>query len=222
METKHRILLYKTALAPIIFGVLLFVPAGSLRFWQAWVYCFLFGAAVLLIVLYFLKKDPAILDRRSKLREKEPAQKIILPLFQLGYYGLHIFAGFDHRFHWSNVSTSLVLFSDLLVLFSLVATFFVLKVNSYASSIITVEKGQPVITTGPYALVRHPLYAGSLPMILFTPLALGSAWGLLFSVVLLVLLVLRLLHEERFLVENLPGYREYCQKTRYHLLPYLW
>jgi len=222
MDTKQRNILYKTALSLVIIGVLLFVPAGSLAFWQAWVYCLMFGTAAIGMVLYFIKKDPALLERRSAMWEKESSQKIIMVSFQVSYYGLHIFAGLDHRFRWSHISAPLVLFSDLIVLLSLFAAFFVLKTNSYASSIITVEKGQQVITTGPYAIVRHPMYAGALPMLVFLPLALGSAWGLIFSVALIVLVVLRLLDEERFLTENLSGYPEYCQKTRYRLLPYIW
>lgn len=222
MDAKQRGIVYKTALNIVFMGILLFVPAGTLAYWQAWVYSLLFVVVTILIIRYFLKNDPAILERRSTMRENDPAQKIIIPIFLFCYYGLHVFAGFDHRFHWSHVSALLVLFSDVLILASFVAVFFVLKENSYASTTITVEKDQPVISTGPYALVRHPMYAGSLPLLVFTPLALGTAWGLIFSVALLVLLIFRLLNEERFLLENLPGYREYCQKTRYRLLPYIW
>ncbi len=222
MDAKQQSMLLKTALAPVIFGVLLFVPAGSLAFWQAWVYCLMFDATAFLIVRYFLKKDPALLDRRSKMREQETSQQIIMVLFYCFYCGMHVFAGFDHRFQWSHVSAPLVILSDLVILLSFVAICFVLQENSYASSTITVEKGQQVITTGPYAIVRHPLYAGALPMIVSTPLALGSAWGLLFSAALIVLLVFRLLDEERYLLEHLPGYPEYTQKTRYRLIPCLW
>ena len=116
----------------------------------------------------------------------------------------------------------LVIAANAIVLSGYIFIFFVLRENSYASRIIEVEKGQKVISTGPYAIVRHPMYLGVLLMLLFTPLALGSYWALIFFLPLFPLIVFRLLNEEEVLLRELPGYEEYCQKTRYRLFPFIW
>uniref|UniRef100_I2Q0F8 Isoprenylcysteine carboxyl methyltransferase (ICMT) family protein n=1 Tax=Desulfovibrio sp. U5L TaxID=596152 RepID=I2Q0F8_9BACT len=222
MANTQTSLYVRTGLALVFMAFLLFVPAGTLAYWQAWVYWLLFGGIAAASIGYFSKRDPALLERRSSMREKEASQKCIMAAFIAAYYGLHAFAGLDRRFGWSTVPTWLVLVADLFFLLSFVLIFFVLRANSFASSTITVEKDQPVITTGPYALVRHPMYAASLPMLIFLPLALGTAWGLFFSALMIGLLVPRLLYEERFLRKNLPGYEAYCRQTRFRLLPGLW
>ena len=128
----------------------------------------------------------------------------------------------DHRFHWSDVAIHFILVGDIFVLLGLLIVFLVFKENSYAAGVIEVGKEQKVISTGPYALVRHPMYTGALLMLCFVPLALGSWWGLVFILPMFVVIVLRLLEEEKFLLKNLPGYNEYCQTTRYRLVPFIW
>ncbi len=222
MATTEKSLLVRTALTLAGMGLLLFAPAGTLAYWQAWLYLVLFGGVAVANIRYFSRKDPALLERRASLREREASQKVIMAGFMVGYYGLHAFAGFDRRFHWSTVPAWLVLVADGFFLLSFALVFLVLKENSYAGSTITVEADQRVVTTGPYAVVRHPMYAASLPMLVSLPLALGTAWGLFFSAFMIGLIVCRLLAEERYLLAHLPDYAAYCQKTRHRLLPGLW
>ena len=154
--------------------------------------------------------------------EKEPAQKIIMTITSIGFLLLMVVPGFDYRWHWSAVPQWLVLAADGCIVASFVILFVVMKQNSYAAATIRVEADQPVISTGVYALVRHPMYAGALPLLVFTPLALGSYWALLVLIPLLPVLIWRLIDEERFLSRNLPGYDEYCRQTRYRLIPGVW
>ncbi len=217
--------LFGLAQLVIILGVLLFVPAWSVDFWQAWVFLFVFSIAVTAITLYFLKNDPKLIEGRLKAgpsAEKETTQKIIQAFASLFFILLIVVPALDHRFHWSEVPIHFVLVGDIFVLLGLLIVFLVFKENSYAAGVIEVGKEQKVISTGPYAIVRHPMYTGALLMLCFVPLALGSWWGLVFVFPMFVVIVLRLLDEEKFLSKNLPGYKEYCQKTRYRLVPFVW
>jgi protein-S-isoprenylcysteine O-methyltransferase Ste14 len=213
---------FRFIMAPIFMGLMLFLPAGSLNYWQAWIYCAVLFIPVLFVVLYFLKKDPELLERRMRFREKEETQKTIQKLGFIIFFIGFLIPGLDYRYQWSNVPVQLVIVSNIIVLSGYLFVFFVLRENSYASRIIEVEKGQKVISTGPYAIVRHPMYLGVLLMLLFTPLALGSYWALIFFLPLLPIIVLRLLNEEEVLFRELPGYNEYCRKTKYHLVPFVW
>lgn len=203
-------------------GLMLFLPAGSLDFWQAWIYLAVLIIPVSIVVFYFLKYDPELLERRMRLKEKEEKQKTIVKLGIIIFFIGFIIPGLDYRYHWSNVPVYLVIAANAFVLSGYIFFFLVFRENSYASRIIEVEKGQQVITTGPYAIVRHPMYLGVLVMYLFTPLALGSYWAIIFFLPLIPLLVSRLLNEEEVLLRELPGYGEYCQKMRYHLIPFIW
>jgi protein-S-isoprenylcysteine O-methyltransferase Ste14 len=154
--------------------------------------------------------------------EQRPTQKIIMAITLVGFVSLLVLPGLDHRWHWSAVPLWLVLAANAGVVLSFVVFFIVLKQNSYAASTIRVETGQPVVSTGAYAIVRHPLYSGALLFLLFTPLALGSCWTLLVLIPVIPVLAWRLLDEERFLQQNLPGYAEYCRATRFRLIPWIW
>jgi protein-S-isoprenylcysteine O-methyltransferase Ste14 len=209
---------------PIFFALLL-APAGTLNYWQAWVYGILFTATAIGIGVYFLKKDPKAVARRMDVgprAEQEPAQKIIMTLVLVGFILLIVVPGFDHRWHWSSVPAWLSVIANVLVVLGLLGTAVVLRQNAYAASTIRVEAGQPVASTGLYAIVRHPMYSAALLILGFTPLALGSYWALLLIVPLIGVLAWRLLDEERFLVRNLPGYARYRQRTRYRLVPGVW
>ncbi len=135
---------------------------------------------------------------------------------------LLVVPGLDYRWHWSNVPTWLVLVANGAIVLSFVIFFVVLKQNSYAASTITVEPGQPVVSTGVYGVVRHPMYAGALLLIGAIPLALGSYWGLLVALAALPALIWRLLDEERILARDLPGYVDYCRRVRHRLIPFVW
>jgi len=203
-------------------GLMLFLPAGSLDYWQAWIYCGVLFIPMSVVVFYFFKYDPELLERRMRMREKDEKQKTIQIFGIIIFFSGFIMCGLDYRYHWSNVPVYLVIAANAIVLSGYIFVFLVLRENSYASRIIEVEKGQKVITTGPYAIVRHPMYLGVLVMYLFTPFALGSYWAIIFFLPLFPLLVSRLLNEEEKLLSELPGYKEYCQKTRYHLIPFIW
>ena len=217
--------LLRSALSVLFTAVLLFAPAGTFAYWQAWLYGFVFIAGTTALSVYFLKHDPELVRRRMRVgpkAETESAQKIIMVLIFSGFLLLIIVPSLDHRWHWSAVPVWLVLFANGLVALSFGAFFVVMKKNSYAASTITVEAGQPVVSTGLYGVVRHPMYSGALLLLFFTPLALGSYRGLLVGVAMLPALIWRLLDEERFLKLNLPGYAEYCRKVRYRLVPGTW
>jgi protein-S-isoprenylcysteine O-methyltransferase Ste14 len=206
-------------------SALLFIPAGTLDYWQAWTFLAIYFAASLTITLYLMKKDPELLGRRMSggpAAEKEAAQKIIMILASLGFIGLLVVPALDRRFAWSHMPLSVALAGDVLVLLGFFAVFLVFKENTFSSAIIEVTPGQKVITTGPYALVRHPMYAGALVMLVGIPIALGSWWGLLVIVAMKPALIWRLLDEEKFLARDLPGYVEYQQRVRYRLMPLVW
>jgi protein-S-isoprenylcysteine O-methyltransferase Ste14 len=213
------------ALFLVAMAVLLFAGAGSLRFWQGWVYYLTVAITSTAIAAYFLRHDPKLVERRLAVgatAEQEPNQKIIMALTSVCFVLLILIPALDARWHWSDVPVWLVLVGDVCVFASFGLVFFVLKSNSYAAATIRVEADQPVISTGAYAFVRHPMYAGALPMLVLTPLALGSYWGLLVGIVLVPALIWRLLDEERVLTRDLPGYAAYCQTVRWRLIPYVW
>jgi len=216
--------LRQTIFIPVFFALLL-APAWSLNYWQAWVYGIVFFATTTAIGIYFLKRDPRVIERRMRVgptAEREPAQKIIMTFLLAGFVLLLVVPGFDHRWSLSRVPPWLVLTADIFVVLGLFGTAVALRQNSYAASTITVEAGQPVVSTGLYAIVRHPMYSAALVMTAFTPLALGSDWALLLVIPLIPVLAWRLLDEERFLTRELPGYLEYCRKVRYRLVPGIW
>jgi protein-S-isoprenylcysteine O-methyltransferase Ste14 len=214
-----------TALGALVMAALLFVPAGTLDYWQAWLFMAVFAGASSAIGMYLALTDPKLLERRMKAgpaAEKETTQKIIMSFAMAGFIALLLLPAFDHRFGWSKVPAYLALAGDVLVGLGFFLTFLVLRENSYGASTVQVIEGQKVISTGPYAIVRHPTYAGALVMLLGIPLALGSWWGLCALLFIVPVLIWRLLDEERLLRKELPGYVEYTQEVRYRLVPCLW
>jgi protein-S-isoprenylcysteine O-methyltransferase Ste14 len=209
----------------LVMAVLLFVPAGTLDYWQAWVFLAVYFAASLAITLYLMKKDQKLLARRMSggpAAEKEAAQKIIMSLASLGFIGLLVVPALDHRFGWSQMPPYVALAGDVLLALGWLAIFFVFKENTFTSATVELAPDQKVISTGPYARVRHPMYAGALVMLLGIPIALGSWWGVLVIVAMLPALIWRLIDEERFLARNLPGYVAYQDKVRCRLIPGVW
>ena len=209
----------------LVMAALLFIPAGTLDYWQAWTFLAVYFAASVAITLYLMKKDPKLLERRMRggpTAEKETNQKIIMVFTSLGFSGLLVVPALDHRFGWSHMPPYVALAGDVLMVLGWLAIFFVFKENTFTSATIELAPDQKVISTGPYALVRHPMYAGAFFMLLGIPIALGSWWGVLVIVAMMPALIWRLIDEEKFLARNLPGYVEYQKKVRYRLIPLVW
>jgi len=209
----------------LVMAALLFVPARTLDYWQAWTFLAVYFGSSLAVTLYLMKKDRKLLERRMRggpTAEKETAQKIIMLLVSLGFVGLMVLSALDHRFAWSHMPPYVALSGDVLVGLGWLACFLVFKENTFTSATIELAPDQKVISTGPYALVRHPMYAGGLIMLLGMPIALGSWWAVLVMVAMMPALIWRLFDEERFLGRNLPGYVEYMTKVRYRLIPLVW
>jgi protein-S-isoprenylcysteine O-methyltransferase Ste14 len=209
----------------LIMASLLFVAAGTLHYWQGWLFLAIYFLASLAITLYLINNNRALLARRMSggpFAEKEPAQRIIMALVSIGFVGLILLPAIDHRFGWSHLSIPAVLAGNALVLLGWLGIFFVFRENSFASATIESTEDQRVISTGLYAWVRHPMYATLLLMLLGMPVALGSWWGVLIVVAIVPALIWRLTDEERFLVNHLPDYSEYQRRVRYRLLPRVW
>lgn len=209
----------------VAMAALLFVPAGTSDYWQAWTFLAVYFACSLALSLYLMIADPALMQRRMRggpTAEKEPVQKIIMIITSLGFVGLLVVPALDHRFAWSQMSPTMALAGDVLVGIGWLAIFFVFRENSFTSATIELAPDQKVISTGPYALVRHPMYAGALVMLLGIPIALGSWWGILVLAAILPALIWRLFEEEKFLARNLAGYVEYQNRVRYRLIPAIW
>lgn len=217
-----RRVLWRLLLFPPVVAVFLFVPAGTIAYWQAWVYLAVVILPMIAEVLHLVRRDPAFLARRMRTREKEQRQRrMVLPGI-LAYVGLFVVPALDYRFGWSSPPVWAVLCADAVVLAGYALIVWVFETNRFAGRTVEVEAGQEVVTGGPYRWVRHPMYVGVLAMMMLTPLALGSLWGLLAGLPLPVVLVIRILDEERALRRDLPGYDEYTRRTRYRLIPKVW
>lgn len=228
-EKKLGKLMVKTiagfAFLMAVMALALFITAGTLGFWQAQIYLVDFALCTILITVYLIKYDRELLAGRVKagpVAERQRTQQIIQSLASLSFIALFIVPGLDYRFGWSRVPSVLSLIADVFVALGFYLVFLVFRENSYTRATIEVSVGQRVIASGPYSIVRHPMYAGASVLLIFTPIALGSWVAIPFALLLILVVVLRLLDEERFLSVNLEGYEEYCQKVRYHLIPFIW
>ena len=204
---------------------LLFGVAGTLRYWQASVYVLIFIGASVVSTVYLMMEDPALLARRMRggpMFEKERTERIIMSFTSLGFMAMLVVPGLDHRFQWSAVPVFAVILGNVLVALGFSLIFLVYRENSFTAATIEVAAGQKVIATGPYAVVRHPMYAGGVLYTVGTPLALGSYWGFVPLAAMLPFLLWRLLDEERILTRDLPGYAEYRKRVRYRLVPFIW
>jgi protein-S-isoprenylcysteine O-methyltransferase Ste14 len=209
----------------VVMGATIFLPAWTLDYWQAWIFLPVFFGCSIAITVYLMKNDPKLLERRVNAgvgAEQEKSQNIIQALAALAFIAIFVVSAFDHRFAWSTVPPYLTALGDILVVLGFYVVFLVFKENTFASGTIEVGVEQKVISTGPYALVRHPMYVGALVMLVGVPLALGSLWGLLAIVPMTLVIVARLLDEEKFLAKNLAGYSDYQGKVRCRLLPLIW
>ena len=205
----------------VLLALALFLSAGTTHYWQAWAYLGVSGVSSVLLTLSIVK-DPILLESRIKggpTAEKRPIQKIIVLCMVLPYIALFIVPGLDRRFGWSRMPAWLSMIGDFLIIVSIWMVYRVFKENSFGSAIVEIGKHQRVISTGPYAIVRNPMYASGAVYFIGMSLALGSYWGLIPSVLTILVFVWRLFDEEKFLAQNLLGYAEYCAKVRWHLVP---
>jgi len=222
MNSLKKKLIIRICSIPLFMALLVLLPAGTLLYWQAYLYFAVLLIPMFIAMIYFYRKDPEFLNRRMRTKEKENSQKIFVLLGSVSIVGAFIVPGLDHRFGWSSVPLAVVLLANILVLISYFFILYVFKVNSYASRVVEVNEGQKVISTGPYAFVRHPMYSGIIIMYFMTPIALASWWGFIPISILPLLLVLRIRNEEKVLTEQLEGYSEYCAKVKYRIIPFLW
>jgi len=226
MSLKSQFLL-RTSLAAVLVPAMLFVSAGSVKFWQGWAFLAVFLVPVLVFMSYLYKHDPQLMKRRIQMKEKFSSQNLIQAAAPLLFAATFVLSGLDHRFGWSRTSLGSVplwvtLLSECLVLSGVLLVFWVMRVNSFAARTIRVEAGQPVISSGPYRFVRHPMYLGAVVMCLAIPLGLGSWTAFPACALFVPIIVFRLLFEEKFLRRELPGYSEYCLRTRFRLVPRIW
>lgn len=223
-----KLLLHAAASVPIglaVFAALLFWPAGTFDYWQAWVFIAVFGIATMVPSIYLAVKDPAALRRRMQVgpaAESRTVQKIISVVAFGSLAAMMVGSALDFRFGWSTVPAAVSVAGDVLVAVGLGVAMLVVIQNSYAAANITVESDQKLTCTGLYGLVRHPMYFGNVIMMIGVPLALGSYWGLAFLIPGLIVLGLRITDEEAMLQQELTGYREYTDKVHYRLMPYVW
>lgn len=188
-------------------------------------YLAVFFAVSLLTTLDLMRRDPALLERRMRsgpMVETRPAQKLVMLGASVGFISLLVIPALDHRLHWSTVSTTLVLVGNALVVIGFYFIFRVHRENTFTSATIEIAQNQTVVSTGPYAIVRHPMYVSALLYVIGTPLALASWWGLIGVMVIVPFLIWRLFDEERMLVANLAGYTDYQRKVRFRLIPGVW
>ncbi|MDH4272494.1 MAG: isoprenylcysteine carboxylmethyltransferase family protein [Candidatus Aminicenantes bacterium] len=217
-----KTIIWRLAYLPLILGLIFFWPAGTFRFWQAWVYVAILFIPMLGVFAYFIRRDPELLERRMKAKEKERRQKTIIGLSSLVFIGIYLLPGFDRRYGWSSVPVIVVVAADIIILGGYGLFVRVLKENRYASRIVEVAEKQPVIMTGPYAVVRHPMYVAVGIIYVLSPLALGSYWAMLPALLVILVLVARISNEEKVLIRELSEYREYMQRVRYRLIPGIW
>jgi protein-S-isoprenylcysteine O-methyltransferase Ste14 len=209
----------------VVLAVVLFGAAGTLAFAEGWAFLASFATASLLITVYLARVDPALLARRVQagpVAEKERSQRVIQGLASVSFLAMVAVPALDHRFGWSHAPWPIAVVGHALVLIGFLAVFLVFRENTFTSSVIEVTAGQRVIATGPYALVRHPMYLSALLLVAGIPLALGSLVGLVLLVPFVGIIVWRLLDEETFLRRRLAGYAAYQQKVRWRLVPHVW
>jgi protein-S-isoprenylcysteine O-methyltransferase Ste14 len=218
----RRAVLLRFGLALPVVALLVFLPAGTLAFWEGWLYLAVLFIPMAFAMVYLLKHDPELLARRMHMREREQTQVWVVAASAVYFLLIFLLPGLDHRFGWTHTPVALVLLGALLVLLGYGIVLLVFRENRYASRVVEVAEGQQVISSGPYAYVRHPMYTGVTLLYVFTPLALGAAWVVLPALLIVPILVVRLRNEEEVLVRELRGYAAYRERVRYRLLPGVW
>lgn len=209
----------------LVFGLLVFWPAGTFDYWRGWAFIAVFAASTTIPSLYLAVTNPAALKRRMQAgpaAETRLLQKVIISIAFLAMGATIVVSALDFRFGWSAVPGAVSVAGDVLVAVGLGIAMLTTIQNGYASANITVESGQELVSTGLYSVVRHPMYFGNVVLMIGIPLALGSYWGLLFVIPGLAVLATRILDEEKVLTQQLPGYLTYANKVHYRLVPGIW
>lgn len=206
----------------IFISAILFIPAGSIQYWNAWLFIGILFIPILFVGIYLVIRDPELLDKRLNSQEKENKQKKVVVFTSITFLSGFILAGLDYRFGWSTVPLFLVLLSSILVLVGYILFFMVIRQNRYASRVVEVQENQKVIDTGFYGVVRHPMYSAAILMFLFTPLVLGSFIALIPFLIFPFQMNTRIKNEEEVLEKGLDGYVEYKKRVKYRVIPFIW
>lgn len=222
MKKLKKTTITRAMMAYLVMGLIFFLTAGTIRYWEAWAYMGTILIPMSLFGVYLFRHDPKLLERRLRTREKRKEQKLIIKLGILPFIAIYILPGLDRRWEWSEIDLPLKVAGLVLVLLGYLMLLYVLKVNSYASRVVDVEEEQQVISTGPYGLVRHPMYTAVIIFYGATPLILGSLWAFIPALLILPVLVFRILDEEKELSQNLVGYQKYAEQIRWRLIPGIW
>lgn len=221
-STLTKMVVSRYVMAFVAIAAIIFLPALTLRYWQGWLYMAILFIPMLFVMVYMLRNAPDLLDRRLRMRERETQQKKIIALSYIPFFAAYILPGFDVRLGWSNVPAWVSIAAALVVLAGYAIVFLVFRENQYASRVVEVEKEQSVISSGPYGVVRHPMYVGMILLYVFSPLVLGSYWAMIPALFILPVIVARILNEEKVLARDLNGYPEYMRNVRYRLVPGVW
>lgn len=206
----------------LMFALLFFLPAGTWRYWQAWMYIGVLITPMFFVIAYFMRKDPDLLERRMRMRERRTEQRKIINLSVLFFVLAYILPGFDIRFGWSKMPAWVSIVAAVVMFLSYLIVFRTMQVNSFLSRVIEVAENQKVIDTDVYGIVRHPMYVGMTVLYVVSPIVLGSWWAVIPALVIIPVIVFRILDEEKALEKELPGYVEYKQKVKYRLIPFVW
>ncbi|MEU9805894.1 isoprenylcysteine carboxylmethyltransferase family protein [Mycobacterium sp. NPDC050853] len=209
----------------VVFGLALFLLAGTFNYWQAWAFLAVFALSTWIPTMYLQQVNPAAHERRKHagpVAETRTVQKVLIGGWYLSLAAMVVISALDHRFGWTSAPAVICVVGEVLVAVGLGVTSLVVIQNSFAASTVQVETGQTLVSTGLYGLVRHPMYTGNVVTVIGFPLALGSYWGLVSVIPGLIVLIVRIRDEEKLLAEELDGYLEYAQKARYRLVPYMW
>jgi protein-S-isoprenylcysteine O-methyltransferase Ste14 len=221
-KSLKKMLISRFLFVYFIMGLLFFLPAGTLKYWEGWAYMAVIAVPMIFFGANMFKHNPKFLERRMRLKEKREKQKLIQKIAIVPFLLSFLLPGFDRRFGWSDVSVPVTIAGLALVLLGYLIILHVFRTNAFASRVVEVEEAQKVITTGPYALVRHPMYFSVIIFYLFTPIALGSCWAVIPALLIVPVLIVRIIDEEKELGDNLEGYREYMQKVKYRLIRGIW
>jgi protein-S-isoprenylcysteine O-methyltransferase Ste14 len=224
VDTKKlvRMALIRFGGAILIISLILFLPAGTIKYWNGWLFIGALFIPVILVLIYLIKNDPELLEKRMKTKEKEETQKLIIKLSFIPFIISFLTPGFDYRYQWSAVPLWLVIIATVIMLIGYGMFFIVIRQNSYASRVVEVQEKQKLIDTGLYSVVRHPMYLANVIIYLSIPLVLGSYYSLLVISLFLVVFYFRIKNEEEVLKEGLEGYSDYMKKVKYRLIPYVW